>query len=245
MFPESNGVFSPVVQDMTSYPVSEPIGRINYWATPSLIRALHFLAINRTARTVYTIKKDCPKIDLLSLCTYDDRKNQRIPYYPDGVNFSLGHILVAVDNPSYVDDVTKILYERFFLNSNDRWERCYCAVASDFILYAYYFTKPIKTTHRLASAYYKTDKWKKIAQIIRRRDERVCQSCGAFPAIYVHHLTYDFFGKEEHFPGSLVTLCKECHANAHNFIHLQGMVSRAIRNKIAERTIYANLRDNV
>jgi len=57
--------------------------------------------------------------------------------------------------------------------------------------------------------YLKSDRWKKIRDIVLSRDNNLCQSCLIEPATQVHHTVGHFRKNEPIF--SLVSVCNRCH----------------------------------
>ena len=52
--------------------------------------------------------------------------------------------------------------------------------------------------------------WKKITQEIRKRDKFICQFCGKYPSVEIHHITPVRI-KINNSQENLITLCKSCH----------------------------------
>ena len=63
--------------------------------------------------------------------------------------------------------------------------------------------------------YINSQKWKNIAQKIRKRDGYACRLCNAKNVeLHVHHSTYERLGYEA--DNDLITLCAPCHKKFHN-----------------------------
>lgn len=65
-------------------------------------------------------------------------------------------------------------------------------------------------------AFLKTDYWKSITEIVRRRDKNCCTKCGSKSKLHVHHLTYKNHMNEHEHLDDLITLCQSCHHDIHN-----------------------------
>jgi len=50
--------------------------------------------------------------------------------------------------------------------------------------------------------------WEIKRKTVRKRDGYICQLCGKYPALDVHHIDYD---KKNCNPENLITLCRTCH----------------------------------
>lgn len=69
--------------------------------------------------------------------------------------------------------------------------------------------------------FYKSWKWQKVAEQVRKRDAYTCQLCGAVGSVYVHHkqeLTKQNVNDPSIAlnPDNLMTLCRNCHEQIHN-----------------------------
>lgn len=64
-------------------------------------------------------------------------------------------------------------------------------------------------------SYLRTEHWKRFRKIIRKRGG--CQVCSSSEKLEVHHLTYQFLGKE--LPKHVKLLCSECHSESHDIIN--------------------------
>lgn len=66
----------------------------------------------------------------------------------------------------------------------------------------------------------KTPAWQEKALEIKRRDLFICQHCKETkPILHVHHKAYVFEWKAWEYPNDyLITLCDECHLEAHEWI---------------------------
>ena len=63
--------------------------------------------------------------------------------------------------------------------------------------------------------YLKSESWKKKKRLVLKRDNCICQGCGAKETtLEVHHLTYERVGSELLL--DLVSLCVSCHEKIHN-----------------------------
>lgn len=62
-------------------------------------------------------------------------------------------------------------------------------------------------------AYLKSNKWKHIRQLVAKRDDYKCQSCGknVKNGFEIHHRNYKHLFHEEEDLNSLICLCKNCH----------------------------------
>lgn len=61
------------------------------------------------------------------------------------------------------------------------------------------------------TAYLRSDRWKKIRAEKIKEVGGKCQHCWATKRLQVHHLSYDFLGREELAMSSLLVLCRPCH----------------------------------
>lgn len=62
-------------------------------------------------------------------------------------------------------------------------------------------------------------RWLKKRNEILERDNYTCQKCGATSHLNVHHLSYEKSRLAWEYPNEkLITLCEECHENAHDII---------------------------
>ena len=68
-------------------------------------------------------------------------------------------------------------------------------------------------THGEKMAYLKTDKWRNLVNLVRKRDNYQCQNCGSHDHLETHHITYERLGDEH--VNHLVTLCNACHTKLH------------------------------
>jgi len=57
--------------------------------------------------------------------------------------------------------------------------------------------------------YYPPEFDETMRRAVRKRDNSICQCCGAVPAKIVHHIDYD---RQNNTAGNLVTLCASCHS---------------------------------
>lgn len=61
--------------------------------------------------------------------------------------------------------------------------------------------------------YLQSNEWKQLRNYVIERDGRRCNICGNYADLCVHHLWYP----EQDTPDNLVTLCRRCHSDIHNF----------------------------
>jgi 5-methylcytosine-specific restriction endonuclease McrA len=62
------------------------------------------------------------------------------------------------------------------------------------------------------------DAYRQLCRQVLERDHWRCQNCGAMINLQVHHLEFrSHFGSDS--AENLVTLCCECHTNAHRDMH--------------------------
>lgn len=64
--------------------------------------------------------------------------------------------------------------------------------------------------------YLSSDEWKKIRELVLKRDEYKCQKCKIKSADEVHHLTYQNLYNEN--LEDLISVCSYCHKEIHNDI---------------------------
>ncbi len=64
--------------------------------------------------------------------------------------------------------------------------------------------------------YLASTEWRELAGRVLMRDDYTCQGCLKEPAAVVHHQTYAHVGAE--FAFELISLCKRCHARAHELV---------------------------
>jgi hypothetical protein len=62
-------------------------------------------------------------------------------------------------------------------------------------------------------SYIKSDAWRRKRIEVIRRAKGVCERCGRWPIVNVHHLTYQRLGNE--MPGDLLGVCLVCHEELH------------------------------
>ena len=75
--------------------------------------------------------------------------------------------------------------------------------------------------------YLKTDKWKHIAEIVKKRASYRCQLCNTDEKLVVHHRTYDNVFDELNHLGDLICLC----AAHHELCHFPPTFKEVERNK--------------
>ncbi len=78
------------------------------------------------------------------------------------------------------------------------------------------------------SGEYLPGQWKRIANLVRRRDEFTCRDCGQ-RGWHVHHEHYRFLFHEEDDLTCLVTLCDWCHCGRHGLNNM-----RLIERRLAQ-----------
>ena len=77
---------------------------------------------------------------------------------------------------------------------------------------------PIVTKKSRREAYMtflQTDYWKKVRDLVLKRDKNTCQGCGNTKYLQVHHKTYKNHLNELENLQDLITLCRICHKNEH------------------------------
>jgi 5-methylcytosine-specific restriction endonuclease McrA len=82
--------------------------------------------------------------------------------------------------------------------------------------------------HAYIAGVYLPGQWKRIANLVRRRDRFTCRDCGK-RGWHVHHDHYRLLFHEEDDLTCLVTLCDVCHRRRHG---LNSM--RVIEERLAE-----------
>lgn len=65
----------------------------------------------------------------------------------------------------------------------------------------------------IRAPYYQSEEWRAVRQRVMQRARNVCEGCCNSPAVEVHHMTYENFGKE--FLWELRAVCKPCHERYH------------------------------
>jgi hypothetical protein len=63
------------------------------------------------------------------------------------------------------------------------------------------------------TAYIKSRPWREKRVAVLRRAGGVCERCGKWPVVNVHHLTYVRLGGE--LPADLIGVCFKCHQEIH------------------------------
>jgi len=58
-----------------------------------------------------------------------------------------------------------------------------------------------------------SDEWRRLSERVKERDNHECTQCGSHQHLQSHHLTYDYGWECD--PEHLVTLCNQCHREAH------------------------------
>lgn len=61
--------------------------------------------------------------------------------------------------------------------------------------------------------YIKSPLWQQRKTAYYRRHRKVCQACGSYKVIQLHHMEYGNFGQEPDY--ALVSLCEICHKDFH------------------------------
>ena len=67
--------------------------------------------------------------------------------------------------------------------------------------------------HDAYQRYMESARWARKRARAIARDGGVCTECGRRGVLHVHHLSYEFFGREP--MEDLVTLCEQCHRDIH------------------------------
>ncbi len=62
-------------------------------------------------------------------------------------------------------------------------------------------------------AYIRSETWREKRREVIRRARGICERCGRWPVINVHHLTYARLGNE--LPEDLLGVCSRCHREFH------------------------------
>lgn len=75
--------------------------------------------------------------------------------------------------------------------------------------------KPLSKNY---AKFLKTSYWKKVRLLVFKRDGFKCVICGSTENINVHHSTYKHHFDELNHLDDLITLCKNCHNEAHGII---------------------------
>lgn len=65
----------------------------------------------------------------------------------------------------------------------------------------------------------KSGYWRRVRNIVLKRDNNCCCKCGAKTNLHIHHTTYKHHMKEIDNLDDLVTLCKSCHNAVHGRIN--------------------------
>lgn len=69
-------------------------------------------------------------------------------------------------------------------------------------------------------AYLKTDYWKNVSQLVKKRDGFRCRLCNSQHDLIAHHRSYDHRGDEQNHLGDLTCLCQRCHGIFHGKIQI-------------------------
>lgn len=77
--------------------------------------------------------------------------------------------------------------------------------------------------------YLKTNHWKNIRSIIRKKYKNKCRSCKTTENLEVHHKTYKNIGNEK--LSNLTLLCRNCHQKAHDQSDNNDKALKLIRKK--------------
>lgn len=69
-----------------------------------------------------------------------------------------------------------------------------------------------------------TDQWKKVSDLVKKRDGYRCRLCNSEERLTAHHRTYAHRGDEINHLGDLTTLCHDCHSAFHSWQQNSGKV---------------------
>lgn len=93
--------------------------------------------------------------------------------------------------------------------------------------------------------------WQKKREVILKRDNSTCQKCGVKENLQVHHLKY--IGRDLPWDAPnkhLITLCKNCHALAHEGVDIKSLVitltqhiSENYQERLKEMTLQKEIQD--
>jgi hypothetical protein len=122
-----------------------------------------------------------------------------------------GRVMAKGEDYHTLQFITKEKNEEY-LNIHERVNHIYYQLIND-------FTNERARREKLEwkaiyDTYIKSEKWRKKAAIVRKRDNHICQACLSAPAQAVHHLSYKNLTNEPLF--ELVSVCHACHSQIHN-----------------------------
>jgi len=83
------------------------------------------------------------------------------------------------------------------------------------ILYHINNREIISFSHIEKRIYLASKRWQEKRQKILKRDDHICQGCGAKKRLEIHHISYRKLGHEP--LKDLITLCRDCHQKQHDF----------------------------
>jgi hypothetical protein len=97
----------------------------------------------------------------------------------------------------------------------------------------YYYEKP-KTQKEDYDEYINSDEWKEKREAIFELKGKRCSICGtSFGIIDCHHLNYDHFKhEEENEYDDVIPLCRDCHAELHNFMKENDNVIKQLKSDL-------------
>ncbi len=75
----------------------------------------------------------------------------------------------------------------------------------------------------------RSDKWREICRLVKRRDRGICQECLESVGEHVHHLTYERMGDE--LLSDLVLLCRGCHEEIHPHMTVDREAAKSFTSK--------------
>lgn len=62
-------------------------------------------------------------------------------------------------------------------------------------------------------AYLRSEGWRMLRAAVICRAKGLCERCGKWPVVNVHHLNYERLGREQ--LGDLLGVCSKCHQELH------------------------------
>jgi len=71
----------------------------------------------------------------------------------------------------------------------------------------------IRITNSIYNAYMSSEEWYELKKKYYLNNKKICKKCNCKKIVYLHHKTYERFGKEE--LDDLECLCNECHKQVH------------------------------
>lgn len=63
------------------------------------------------------------------------------------------------------------------------------------------------------TAYLRSQPWRLLRSAVIRRAKGVCERCGKWPIVNIHHVTYERVGQER--LEDLLGVCSQCHQELH------------------------------